>query len=222
MRPIDITGQRFGRLTAIKPVGRAKSGLVLWLCHCECGNSHIVAACTLKQGRSRSCGCLVRDSARSRRNYHGLSYSSTMGSWGALITRCFNKNSRDYRRYGGRGITACEGIRTSITWLVKSIGERIPNTTVDRVDNSLGYFCGICPECLKLNRSKNIRWATPQQQGRNTSVNHVVEIDGEKLCITDWAERSGIKKVTILARINRGWSGDDLLLPPLIPGTRLS
>lgn len=56
---IDITNQKFGKLTAIKPIGTAEYGGVLWECKCECGNTHIVEYSNLIHGNVKSCGCLV-------------------------------------------------------------------------------------------------------------------------------------------------------------------
>jgi hypothetical protein len=65
---IDITGNIFGRLTAIKEVGRNKHGSVLWLCECSCGSGKEVIAPTgaLRYGQVRSCGCLIGDTNRER------------------------------------------------------------------------------------------------------------------------------------------------------------
>lgn len=57
----DITGKKFGRLTAIKLAGKNKSGEFTWLCHCDCGNSKEVSAHQLVAGVVRSCGCLDRE-----------------------------------------------------------------------------------------------------------------------------------------------------------------
>lgn len=57
----DITGMRFGRLTAIKPTEeRGKRGSVIWLCRCDCGNEVKAELCQLTQGYRKSCGCLSR------------------------------------------------------------------------------------------------------------------------------------------------------------------
>lgn len=54
----DISGMKFGRLTAIRAVGRNKGGSVLWLCECECSNKIITLAYSLKRGDTKSCNCL--------------------------------------------------------------------------------------------------------------------------------------------------------------------
>ena len=58
---IDMVGQVYGRLTVIKEVGRNKQSRVLWLCRCECGKERTIAGTTLRQGITRSCGCLNRE-----------------------------------------------------------------------------------------------------------------------------------------------------------------
>jgi hypothetical protein len=56
-KPADITGQRFGKLTAIKPTDKRERGGVVWECKCDCGNITYVQAPNLRSGRNISCGC---------------------------------------------------------------------------------------------------------------------------------------------------------------------
>lgn len=65
--PVDLTGQRFGRLIATENIG-AKNGHALWLCKCDCGNEHIATANNLKGGHVSSCGCLVDEIDNKRKN----------------------------------------------------------------------------------------------------------------------------------------------------------
>ena len=57
----DITEMRFGRLVAIKPAGKANDRVLLWLCKCDCGNEHIVRGKELRNGDTKSCGCLNKE-----------------------------------------------------------------------------------------------------------------------------------------------------------------
>lgn len=56
---VDLTGQRFGRLTAVRPTGKARS--VVWEVKCDCGTVKTVPCANLLTGNTRSCGCLLRD-----------------------------------------------------------------------------------------------------------------------------------------------------------------
>lgn len=52
----DITGQRFGKLTALSY--ETKNGKVYWTCQCDCGNKCVVVSQNLKNGHTQSCGCI--------------------------------------------------------------------------------------------------------------------------------------------------------------------
>ena len=59
---IDISGERFGRLQAIRPTGKKdKYFNILWECQCDCGNTAIAATNFLRNGSIKSCGCLHRE-----------------------------------------------------------------------------------------------------------------------------------------------------------------
>lgn len=58
---IDISGQKFNKLTAIKRAGTDKTGRALWLCKCDCGNTVTVNITDLRTGRRKSCGCLQKE-----------------------------------------------------------------------------------------------------------------------------------------------------------------
>jgi hypothetical protein len=63
-KPKDITGQRFGRLIAVKRTGKSNNGTSFWLCKCDCGNEKIVNIDILNRGKSKSCGCLRSEVSR--------------------------------------------------------------------------------------------------------------------------------------------------------------
>ena len=58
MRFIDLTGKQFGRLTALYTNGRNGKGNIIWHCKCQCGNETDVLGINLRNGATRSCGCL--------------------------------------------------------------------------------------------------------------------------------------------------------------------
>ena len=66
-RLIDLTGQRFGRLTVIERSGKVTKGCsVYWKCICDCGNETIVARNNLRRN-TNSCGCLSKELLESRK-----------------------------------------------------------------------------------------------------------------------------------------------------------
>lgn len=61
-KPMNLTGQKFGRLTAIEMTDKRINKSVVWKCKCDCGNECEVIAASLRAGRTRSCGCLKEES----------------------------------------------------------------------------------------------------------------------------------------------------------------
>jgi len=64
MSKIDLTGQKFGRLTVLRDVGRSPAGNVLWQCLCRCGNTKVVDSKSLRRSGTKSCGCLHSENGR--------------------------------------------------------------------------------------------------------------------------------------------------------------
>lgn len=60
-KPIDLTGQRFGRFTVVSRAENNKDGRAMWLCKCDCGNERVVMGKCLRNGHTQSCGCLNRE-----------------------------------------------------------------------------------------------------------------------------------------------------------------
>lgn len=99
----DITGEVFGRLTAIEQNGRSANGKVLWKCSCLCGNELNVISGALISGNTKSCGCYKKDVQAVCNKTHGMSYSSEYRNWADMRKRCLEK-SDDRASYFDRGI----------------------------------------------------------------------------------------------------------------------
>ena len=153
---LDRTGQRFGRLVVIERAPHHRR--MLWRCRCDCGQEIVTRGEALKDGTTRSCGCLYIELARSRFLKHGHTSkghtSATYRCWSDMMSRCTNSHNPSYKDYGGRGIAVCERWLSFPNFLA-DMGEKPAGLSIDRVNNELGYF----PE--------NCGWTTPAEQALN-------------------------------------------------------
>lgn len=154
---IDLTGQRFGRLTVIERAGSDNFGEATWICKCDCGVKKEIRGKDLRSGHTRSCGCLCIEASITRETKHGGKGTRLYNVWKTMKDRCHNQNSKNFEDYGGRGITVCDEWKHDFAafrdWaLANGYAEGL---TIDRKDNDKGYS----PE--------NCRWATYSQQRKN-------------------------------------------------------
>jgi hypothetical protein len=155
--PLDLTGQRFGKLVALNVVGSSRHGRK-WLCQCDCGRDAIVQAGNLGRGNSTACGrCRVPGpttfTAKHGHSTNGYT-SPTYISWRAMKSRCTNEKRENAQYYVDRGITYDPQWEDFEAFLA-DMGERPDGLTLDRINNDLGYS------------KANCRWATPLEQRHN-------------------------------------------------------
>lgn len=200
MGMIDISGQTFGRLVAIKRVETIR-GQAAWLCQCSCGNKTIAPGHDLRRGSTKSCGCLAAELSSQRLKKHGMTKTRLFRIWTSMISRCGSKSNSAYENYGGRGIVVCnewKNFKEFYDWSIRSGYQE--NLSIDRINNNKGYS----PE--------NCRWTTAKQQANNRRSTIFLTVDGVKKTISEWAELYGIKYDTIYCRLQDGWSDEEAVL----------
>jgi len=189
---LDITGLKFGKLTAIKENGFDKSPSrkhIRWDCKCDCGNILNVRLNALRTGGVKSCGCLMVGNIK-----HGMKHTKEYETWSRIKARCYNTNNPDYFLYGGRGITVCSQWLESFENFYNDMGERPLNcNSIDRIDNNGNY------------EPSNCRWSDIKTQARNKRNNRTYELNGLKMCMADWAKHLGISFATLDERLKK-WS----------------
>lgn len=168
---------------------------------CDCGEITCAQVSNVQGGRTSSCGCVGK---RNRSTASGHSDSLTYNSWKAMIARCCSPAHPKYRRYGGRGIVVCDRWMDFLAFL-EDMGERPSKEhSIDRYPNNDGGY-----------EPGNCRWATRQQQARNSSTVTLLTIRGVSKSIVEWSEEEGsVNYVCILGRLSRGWKPERAVFLP--------
>lgn len=189
---LNLTGEVFGRLTAIEPLGLVE-GRRAWLCRCTCGNTKIASGRSLRTGSTRSCGCMHAEANAVRAITHGESETPEYATWCRMKARCLNQNTPKWERYGGRGVIVCAEWIHSFANFLADMGPR-PSVrhSLDRIDNNGNY------------EPSNCRWATAKQQADNRSITRWIEHQGVRDTLTGWSSRIGIRASSLHTKLKNG------------------
>lgn len=199
-RVIDVTEQRFGRLTVLGECGKDNFRQYMWLCKCDCGNIVAVRGYSLRSGNTQSCGCLQKDKNIELRTIHGMAKTRIYNIWQSMKERCSNPLNHCYKNYGGRGIKVCsewQKFEPFYEWATNN--NYSDKLTIDRIDVNGDY------------EPSNCRWITIKEQQSNTRRNHYITFNGETKTLKQWAEQLGICHTTLLERLERWHSIKDAL-----------
>jgi hypothetical protein len=124
---------------------------------------------------------------------HGMSDTPTYHTWEQMRQRCNDRNCKDFKWYGARGIRVCKRWNSFSNFLA-DMGVRPEGTSLDRKNND-GHYC-----------KRNCRWADKFQQKHNRSDNVLLTYKGDTLPRMVWARRIGMHPETLRHRLMRGWS----------------
>jgi hypothetical protein len=194
---IDITGQTFGRLTAVRRVENDVNGNVRYLFQCSCGNEVIARkGDVVASKKTTSCGCWQKERTSQAQTTHGLSKTRLYRVWNNMRNRCGNPKNLGFHDYGGRGITVC------VQWLssfddfnkwAKATGYA-DNKEIDRINNDGNY------------EPSNCRWVSKAVNLKNTSRVIRVTAFGETKNLSEWAAdpRCRVSRKALAFRIKSG------------------
>lgn len=205
MRKNDITGQRFGKLVAVKSIYNKEKKITLWECKCDCGNTCFVRANRLVHNRTKSCGCLRNDSNKARITTHGMSNTKVYNTWHSMKARCYNPTNHNYDHYGKRGISVCDEWRDSFEafyeWAMANGYQE--SLSLDRIDNDGNY----CPQ--------NCRWTTTKVQNNNRGVSLNITYDGRTQNLSEWCKELNLPYIRIYQRVVKyGYTFEEAITEP--------
>lgn len=188
MKMIDLTDTKFGRLTAMRYVAGSKS---LWECRCDCGALFVASGKRLRNGQTRSCGCLRAEMAKLRFTKHGMNRTVEYRAWLGMRARCAAPRGRNHEYYGSKGIAVCPEW-DDFAVFYKDMGARPSEShSVDRIDVTKGY----CKE--------NCRWATATEQARNKNNSVTLVYRGVPLNAVEIAQYLGLNYYTMREKLDR-------------------
>ncbi len=186
-RFINLTGHQFGKLTVISYAGNSFPYKKFWHCKCECGKKTISLGASLRNGDTKSCGCLIKHLTHGYGNNKNAEYRT----WQGIKKRCYNPKGHNYNLYGGRGIIMCDRWLENFSNFLKDMGFR-PSVlhSIDRINNNGNY------------EPSNCRWATKTEQQNNKSSNVRIRCNGSFMSIAEAAVIMGLSYNTLY---NRYW-----------------
>lgn len=171
---IDITGQKYGRLTAIRLVSKGTRGKKgKWLFRCDCGNEITCSASSVKSGNTKSCGCQKSESSsivgsrtikllHQRQVTHGYTGTRIYRIYKNMKNRCYNPKTPCYPYYGGKGITICSewlnDPQVFIDWILAN--GYTDEMTVERRNSDNGYSpdnCELITQAEQARRATLVR-----------------------------------------------------------------
>ncbi len=130
---------------------------------------------------------------------HGMEHTQLCNSYRNMLARCYNKNRKDYKFYGERGIKVCDEWRHSsvsfFNWAIKH--GYLYGFTLDRIDVNGDYT----PD--------NCRWVDFKTQCNNRRSNILCTYQGETKTLTQWCNELNLKYDTVRRRIRRGLSVEE-------------
>jgi hypothetical protein len=190
----ELINKKFGKWTVISYEGkfnRVHKFKVL----CDCGNNSISDYIALTREKSTQCRSCARKKWHSENENpaqtHGYSSPNhpefhLHSTWCTIKQRCNNPKTKNYHRYGGRGIKMCPTWENNFEQFLKDMGSRPLGYSIDRKDNEKGYF------------KENCKWVTKEENSNNTHKTVLYEYEGKRLSETQWARHLNISRNKVM------------------------
>jgi len=156
----DETGKKFGRLTVVKRILPNQGKQVIYLCKCDCGGETISHIAALKNGHTKSCGCLQKELLIGRRKL-GLGISSMRKLIGAYKIGAkrrgfvYDLTEEQFHELTQKDCHYC-GAKPSNIYMSKGYNGNYIYNGLDRIDNNKGYTIdNVVPCCYICNQAKH-------------------------------------------------------------------
>lgn len=214
-RAHKLAGRRFKALKVIRLAGKAKSGNLLWLCRCDCGNEVVLRQSALEFRGQDSCGCLSMKRLSERSTTHGATKGHQRTReykiWEGMKRRCLYPDEVNYKNYGGRGIKICHEWRHSFPTFLADMGPcPAPGFSIERKNNDGDYSKENCYWC-----------GSRKVQMRNRRNTRKLTIGGITKPVAQWAEENGLSYNRLYWRMRSGFPESIILSPASFVGKHI-
>lgn len=192
---IDIIGKTFGELLVLEEAKERNShGDIYYKCKCNCGKEKIIRGSHMRTGKSLSCGCSsTRTSVK-----HNMTRTSEYTTWRSIKTRCHNKNDKDYKNYGGRGIKVCDRWLASFENFFEDMDYKPSKShSIERINNDGDY------------EPSNCIWADRKTQDKNKRNSVKILHENKIIDIYLFSEKLNISIVAARGRVARNYKLTD-------------
>lgn len=193
---IDLTGQKFNKLTVIEKAGK-KGATTTWYCQCECGNKVIVTITRLRTGHTKTCGCGKAQRIGELNKTHCASKTLEFGTWARMIYRCKNSKDLKFADYGGRGISVCDRWmgKGGFKNFLEDMGKKpAKGYSIERINVNGNY------------EPSNCKWVTMEDQQRNKRNTIRVKVKGKLMRLVEACNLLGVEVDKV--RSAKRYSGD--------------
>jgi hypothetical protein len=179
-----MVNQKFGitKVIAFKKIKVGKRNRTMCECKCACGQIHYAEKHSIKTGRIKSCGC-------KKKKINGMFGSREYNTWKGMIDRCERPSCASFYNYGQKGITVSKRWH-DFKLFFKDMGRRPQGHSLDRIDNTKGYF------------KKNCRWASSKDQAANRRCSQNYFYKNKSLTTDDVQKITGLSQGQIWYRRN--------------------
>ena len=165
---------------------------------CKCGNEFIADIYKVKTFETNSCGCFHSEMTAESNSTHQLSKHPLYAIWKSMKARCYNKTVKQYKDYGGKGVTICiewlSDFKSFYDWAITNGWQKGLQLDKDIKGTGLVYS----PE--------NCLFVTPKENSNKRITNKLIFYNGETKTVSQWADYFSISVKNLYQRLSRGAS----------------
>ena len=182
----NLTGRKFGRLLVIEFKRLRNENIPEWVCLCECGNEKVIRSSSLKNGSTKSCGCLQKEIMREMKTRHPLLDTTIYNTWKNMLQKHNNK--------------ICDRWLESFDNFYEDMGDRISDKYMLSRINKNGIY-----------EASNCKWMTREDCHNNRKNTIHLTVNNKTHSLKEWSNISGTNYCTMKDRYRKGWKPEEII-----------